>query len=457
MSAVGGGSLISQTGDDVTNLAMTARYGTRFLNNGLWFSSNDKRFQIHIGGRLQLDTALFEAPASVQYGAHGIGPLRDGVDPRRARFRLEGQIYEQMEYVSEFDLVNSAGSGLNNRSRITSIANSPVWDVPVPTDLWWGFRSLPLVGNLRVGNQKEPLGFERQMSSRFLNFMERSFNQDAFYSPWSNGFSPGAQLFKYYTDHRVLAAFGVFNNMTNPYLYSIGGLNLAVTGRLVWQPIFSDDGSKVLHLGISGRQSAINEGINRFRVRGPERAGASALWPTYADTGLFRASGGQQDINLELVSVYGPWTFQAEYDWHFTQNASLPNESSVGPLLYQGGYVELSYFLTGEHRVYIRESGLFDRVVPRKNAYLVKTNQDGTHRIEAGRGAWQAGIRYNYLCLDDKGIDGGILNDITLGLTWFINPNWKYQWNYSVTNRLSPGGDSSGWIQGFGMRMAFDY
>jgi hypothetical protein len=33
----------------------------------------------------------------------------------------------------------------------------------------------------------------------------------------------------------------------------------------------------------------------------------------------------------------------------------------------------------------------------------------------------------------------------------------KFQWNYSVTDRQSPGGLSSGLIQGFGMRYAMDY
>ena len=132
----------------------------------------------------------------------------------------------------------------------------------------------------------------------------------------------------------------------------------------------------------------------------------------------------------------------------------------MGTLFYSGGYVEVLYFLTGEHRAYIRESGLYDRIVPRQNAYWVK-GKDGKPN-EHGWGAWQVGLRYNYLNLNDKGINGGVLNDITLGLNWFINPNRKIQWNYSVTNRHSPAsprrdGKSDGTIQGFGMRNAMDY
>ena len=132
-----------------------------------------------------------------------------------------------------------------------------------------------------------------------------------------------------------------------------------------------------------------------------------------------------------------------------------PAGRNTGTLFYSGGYVEVLYFLTGEHRAYIRESGLFDRIVPRRNAYWVKGEEGKPD--ECGPGAWQVGFRYNYLDLNDEGIDGGILNDFTAGLNWFINPNMKFQWNYSVTLRQSPTGLSDGTIQGFGMRYAMDY
>ncbi|HVW03128.1 MAG TPA: hypothetical protein VHB77_22395, partial [Planctomycetaceae bacterium] len=41
---------------------MTGRFGRGFVNNGLWFESQDKAFRVHIGGRTQYDTAFFEAP-----------------------------------------------------------------------------------------------------------------------------------------------------------------------------------------------------------------------------------------------------------------------------------------------------------------------------------------------------------------------------------------------------------
>ena len=53
---------------------------------------------------------------------------------------------------------------------------------PTPTEVFVAQRNIPIIGNIRIGNQKEPFGFEQLMSVRFLNFMERSFNNDAFYA-----------------------------------------------------------------------------------------------------------------------------------------------------------------------------------------------------------------------------------------------------------------------------------
>jgi phosphate-selective porin OprO/OprP len=285
--------------------------------------------------------------------------------------------------------------------------------------------------------------------------MERSFNNDAFYGPFDNGFIPGISTFSTYANRRGTYAFGVFKNVTNPWAYDVGGGNYKITGRITGLPVYADNGREVMHLGLSFRESGYDNGQGRFRVRGPERPGISTVWPLYANTGVFNGSGGQQDLNIESANVFGPWTIDAEYNFHWSQNAFLPGQPSVGTLFYSGGYVEVLYFLTGEQRAYIRESGLYDRIVPRKNAYWVEGKNGAAN--EFGWGAWQVGIRYNYLNLNSKGINGGVLEDITLGLNWFINPNMKFQWNYSVTDRHSPGGQSDGVIHGFGTRFAMDY
>ena len=449
---------------------MTGTWGRKFINNGLWFSSPNRNFQFHIGGQFFLDTAMFSAGNDVQFGPSGIGKLRDGTDIRILRFRFEGAMYENFLYMFELDFAQT-GILINNgitgpTGPLTGTTNTPAAFIPTPCEVWVGQRNIPIIGNLRIGNQKEPFGFEALMSNRFLNFMERSFNQDAFYAGLTNGYKPGVLIFNTAFDLRMTWAAGLFKNVTNPYDYQIGGGDWAESARVTGLLLYEDEGREVMHLGITGRNSGYDNGTDQLRVRGPERSGLQPTWLNYTNTGAFHASGGRQDINLESVNVFGPWTIDAEYDFHFDQNAFLggangTRQTSVGTLFYSGGYVEVLYFLTGEHRAYIRESGLYDRIIPRQDAYWIKgTNgKPNTH----GWGAWQVGLRYNYLNLNDKGINGGVLNDITLGLNWFLNPNMKVQFNYSITDRHSPAspgmpiGQSDGLIQGFGMRLAMDF
>ena len=77
--------------------------------------------------------------------------------------------------------------------------------------------------------------------------------------------------------------------------------------------------------------------------------------------------------------------------------------------------------------------------------------------------------RYSYLDLNDKGINGGIINEGTIGLNWFLNANSKIQFNYDLAYRdatrynangsVPTGGLTArdGLIQGFGTRLAFDF
>ena len=81
-----------------------------------------------------------------------------------------------------------------------------------------------------------------------------------------------------------------------------------------------------------------------------------------------------------------------------------------------------------------------------------------------GTGAWQVGARYNYLDLNDKGLNGGILHNVSAGVNWFLNPNMKVQFNYMATYRDAPfaaiganANPGDGWVNGWGLRLAHDF
>ena len=101
-----------------------------------------------------------------------------------------------------------------------------------------------------------------------------------------------------------------------------------------------------------------------------------------------------------------------------------------------GTYAQLSYFLTGEHRNYNLGSGAFARVKPNANFNPLKGDW----------GAFQIGVRYSYIDLNDEFVRGGKMWDITAGINWHLFPNTRVSLNYvhsELDNRLiSPDPDN---------------
>jgi phosphate-selective porin OprO/OprP len=153
------------------------------------------------------------------------------------------------------------------------------------TDLWWTFTDLPAVGNIRVGNQKEAIGFEHLVSSRWLPFMERSYNQDTFYGGLFNGFTPGISAFNNYADERGLWQIGLYKPTDNVFAQNANDGEYAVTGRLTYLPMDWEDECQLLHVGSSVRLASTVDERARFRTRDAIRSGVSVAWPVPADTG----------------------------------------------------------------------------------------------------------------------------------------------------------------------------
>ncbi len=413
--------------------------------HGLVAESADKAFKVHVGGRTQFDTVYMHGDSDVEDGAGGTGEIMDAVNFRRARLAIEGTWYEVIDFNCEYDFLNTTGSP------------APGSNTPVPTDLWVTITHLPCVGNLRIGNQKPPISFEHLTSSRFLNFMERSYTFDAFIGGLDNGFRPGASVFNTALDERMTWAVGVFKNQNRGFGWNVGDGEGDVTGRLTYLPWNSNDGRCLLHVGLGASHRDLDDDEARFRSRTLLRNGPGHLHTVLAEA---RMTGDDQDLIVpEVVLVHGPWTVQSEYlaTWvHGVDSRITPGPGTpldAGTYFADGWYVEVLYFLTGENRVYDTKYPRFGRVVPNENYFYVP----GEHGPLLGRGAWQVGARYSTINLNDAGINGGELDDVTLGLNWFLNPNLKLQWNYTCAWRDAADDTSDGNVHGFGMRVAFDF
>ena len=451
-----------------SDLGMTSKW-----NAGLQAESAHKDFRVKVGGRLQIDETAFsqgDGPYQAQQNG-GLAPhLRNSVNWRRARLRVDGWMYEVYDWVGEFDFANQLNTNAQSFPTESGLGN-----YVVPTELWLQMREVPVVGHIRAGNQKDPFGFEHMTSSRWTNFMERSYGQDLYEGPFNNGFIPGVRLFNTSDDQRMTWSVGAFKNVVNPFGFIANSSGNAAVGRITWLPYYEDEGKKLLHLGIAGRSMQTANGQVRFRTRGDIRNGPPGpLNSIYLDSGLLYAPWENQ-LGLELVGNNGPWSFQSEYFgcwlYNTTSNKGAwdpaspnygtaglqPFYTPVGTYFTNSGYAEVLYFITGESRAYDKVEARFDRPIPRNNFYVVR---DSSGRIRSSEGAIQVGARYQYACLSDHTINGGTLNALTLGVNWMFNPNSRLYFNYDFayrdfTNNFN--NNASGWITGFGTRLAFDF
>jgi phosphate-selective porin OprO/OprP len=434
--------------------------GNATWRNGFWFETPNKDFTFHLGGAVQYELATYTNDQNLNFGPHAIGPFQDGVNLRRGRLRAEGTAYEVVDYRFELEFANGvtppgAPAGVGRATQAVTFLT------PGPTDAWATLTHLPVVGNLRIGNMKEPISLEHLESYLYLPFMERSplFDLNT-PTAFNNGFTPGIMLFNTAFDERMTWAIGGFKNSYDVYGFGLGDGEYAATGRLTWLPWYEEDGKCMVHLGISGsHRDPIGEQV-RFRARTSVQNAPTLLTPfvnILVDTGFFNTTA-EDILGLEFFANLGPLTVQAEYLGTWCQNSALaptgaPAGPNMGTTFFSGAYVQALYWLTGEYTRWDRKAAVPAGYVVNSPFYLL----NGVHGLMASPGAWQVGVRYSYVDDNSKGISGGTLSDLTVGLNWILNQNMKLQWNYDWAFRGGFDTASNGNIHAFGMRMQFNF
>jgi len=363
-----------------------------YWKEGLRFDTEDGRFKLKIGGRIQNDWVWYDQPSELEWiwnpitQAGGFVDTEDGTEFRRARLYLSGTIYDNIDFKMQYDF---AGGDADFK------------------DVYMQLKDVPYVGNIKVGQFKEPFSMEELTSSNDITFMERAL---------PNAFAPsrktGIQLSNTLLDNRMTWAIGIFKDVDDFGNGQDDGQS-ALTARVTGLPYYADEGRKLIHLGAAYSVRNI-DGNTRFRTR-PE----AHLAPRFIDTGDLY-NGTYNLLGLEAAAVLGQFSIQGEY----THVDDIEN-ILVGRRQFYGYYVQASYFLTGENRAYKQSGGVWDNIKPRRNFSLRKGE-------ERGWGAWELAARYSTIDLDSKFEfpGGGNENNVTLGLNWYLNPNTKLMFNY---------------------------
>jgi phosphate-selective porin OprO/OprP len=377
-----------------------------YWGNGIRMDSADGSFKIKIGGRIQSDWSWFQhtTAAEKDFGTQ----IEAGEEFRRARLYIAGTIYSNVDFSAEYDF---AGGTVT------------------PRDVWIALKGLP-VGTFTVGNFKEPTGTEQLTSDLFIPFMERSSADDAFSPGYRTGFQVSNTFLEDRGSFQVAMTRNSAANGNSTGNSTSGEYNF--TGRIAGQPWLCNDGDRPQYMtaGLAGSVRSPQSDTVEVRSR-PELH----LAPYFVDTGSFAASrSGQVECDAGFVS--GPFWAYGDF---FNEWISPDSQHDVR---FRGWSVAAGWFLTGESKPYKASNSTYDRIKP-------KHNFDG----KGGLGAWEVAARYDQLNLNDGDINGGRLENCTLGVSWYLNPNTRFMldWVHSMQTSVDT------WINALEMRFQIDF
>ncbi len=397
-------------------------------------------------GFLQLDTAFYsQTPENIDT----VGDAQDGTGFRRARLAVLGKVAEFTNYQIEIDFA-TAGR-------------------PSFFDCFVDQQNIPYFGTVKVGQYCQPFSVDALTGFRNLTFLERSLpflamvpfrrvgiqsanlSEDQMTSWTSSFFRTGgynnAPLGddRFATDFGDIGGYSFSTRMTHlmhydphaddRYLWAIGaGYNYGQLG--------ANDAAGSGTSGNAGSPRPFYQarttpefGVLGYSELSQPFGNAENGTPVFVDTGRYEANNFNL-FGLETVYQWGPVGIQSEFMCTLV-------DSVVGPVFYHGAYAQLAYRLTGEHRVYDKKNGTLGKLIPFTDFIAIKPGGI------CGWGAWEVAFRWSYVDLrnPDK-LDGhyynsttntftgtskagnGLLNDTTLGLTWFLNAYTKVQFNW---------------------------
>jgi phosphate-selective porin OprO/OprP len=298
---------------------------------------------------------------------------------------------------------------------------------PDVKDAYVTMNEIPLLGRMRVGNFFVPFSLEQVTNDTMNIFNERSIPTQGVFAADRE---VGLAFYNCTPDQNISWASGVFFDDINDTIKTRFGdrQGSRVSGRLVWLPFYDEpsNGRYLIHTGLAVLHTDTYNDLVRFRARPQIQRG-----PILIDSGNV-AANSYTTGGLELAVVWGAITVQNEA-FVAKVNRLGSDSATVG-----GAYTHVSYFLTGENRVYERfgqHGAQFGRNKPFTNFFATRGG--------CGWGAWEAKARWSHLNLTD--IDRGQYNDLTVGFNWYWSDRTRimFDWIHPITSRDTVFGETS--------------
>jgi phosphate-selective porin OprO/OprP len=357
-----------------------------------------------ISGRLFLDSYTVDEDAKITTGR-----LQNKAGIREMQFAITGNGFDAFDYKLELSLAPNGG-------RVNLVDN------------WIGVKNVPLLGYVRAGHFKPETGLAYPTSALHTPLTEFVAPSGTF------GFGRrfGVSSEHLFAQDHIRLFYGVFQGAATNTDRFIQDDNQGTVFniRLTAAPIYENEGRQVFHVG--GHWSYVHSQNDSASLS--IQPGGISWYSSLLGTGNF-ANNNHHRAGLELALQNGPlsvsseWYF-ARYADHATQTLGYSPERTAN-----GGYVELGYFLTDDHRSYQLKSGTFNAAKVKHNFHPFKS---GEWNLVDGFGAWQLIFQWGYLDLLDwrNGNNGGRQNDLTFGVNWFWTSNirWIFEYVHSQQN-----------------------
>ena len=321
--------------------------------DGVKWNSEDGQFGIQLHGRVQFDYRNSDLPESV-----------DDFELRRAYLGVKGKLYSKWSYELTYDF---------DRSRVEYAYLNYKWNDALQA---------------RAGHFKFPYGFAQLTSSRFIDFMERSFLDD-----FEPGKDEGLGIYGEPRKNVVSYALGYANGgdgrQSGP---DTDKKDIIARAALNFAPLVDLD-KGVLHLGADWRDGSFDE----------------------AGTEFDRTANG-----LEAVAAYGPFKLQSEY-----QTIDLSTNTAAEPD-FDVYYVSALWLITGEQYVDSYSINGMKQIKPLKPL------------SKGGMGAWEVGVQYAELDADQSLAGDDNVKSVTAGLKWIPETNIRFLLNWVQNDFETP-------------------
>lgn len=425
-------------------------------NNRPTMSTADGHNSIAFTGRVQWDAGDYMnyKPENLHGGTGTPTDLNSGENIRRARLGFTGKVAGDWNYALIYDFGGSSDNGPGTPGSTAAAATGGLQTAQLS---YTGFRPLTIEG----GVSDTYFTLEEATSSNDIMFIERPSSQVIAANLVAGDFRENVGA-RWNTDRAWLGAYftgpvtGTVHGVTNGVAQEIGAYQ-----RATYQLLQSDQYS--LHLGADASELIKPETsggvavVTNFSDRPELRVDPTSLISTGTLGSAANPVTGADVLGGELAGGYGSLFGQAEY-FHYDVNRQGLSSAS-----FNGGYVEASFTLTGEHRKYNPAVGAYSGISPDRPF-------DIHHVMDGAWGALELGARYSVVNLNSdyttgavagpttNAVAGGQQQVITLGANWYVNNNVRFMLDYlhGTIQKPEAVGGVSGVPLGSGVGAKFD-